>query len=131
MHGDKTPIFFHLRASRCRRKNKIKSLLKADGQLTDDNGEMESMATAFYKTLYSSEGVQNMNQVLDTVPRKVTVEMNAALEAPYSQEEVKTALFQMFPTKAPGLDGFPAHFFQRHWDICGDEVTKNGWQKRL
>ena len=65
-----------------------------------------------------------MNQVLDTVPRKVTVEMNAALEAPYSQEEVKTALFQMFPTKAPGPDGFPAHFFQRHWETRGDEITK-------
>ncbi|XP_020153203.1 uncharacterized protein [Aegilops tauschii subsp. strangulata] len=64
-----------------------------------------------------------MEQVLATVPRKVTPDMNLALNAPYSQEEVKNALFQMFPTKAPGPDGFPAHFFQRHWEICKDEVT--------
>jgi hypothetical protein len=38
--------------------------------------------------------------------------------------EVKNALFQMFPTKTPGLDGFPAHFFQRHWDVCGEDVTR-------
>lgn len=30
----------------------------------------------------------------------------------------------MFPTKAPGPDGFPTHFFQRHWDIYGASVTK-------
>jgi hypothetical protein len=30
----------------------------------------------------------------------------------------------MYPTKAPGSDIFPAHFFQRNWDLCGDEVTR-------
>jgi hypothetical protein len=60
-----------------------------------------------------------MEAVLDTVPVKVSPEMNAKLIAPYTEAEVKEALFQMFPTKSPGLDGFPAHFFQHHWDLYG------------
>jgi hypothetical protein len=50
--------------------------------------------------------------------------MNVMLTAPYSMLEIKKALFQMFPTKAPKPDGFPAHFFQQNWDLCGEEITK-------
>ena len=30
----------------------------------------------------------------------------------------------MFPIKALGPDGYPAHFFQHHWETCGDDVTR-------
>jgi hypothetical protein len=53
-----------------------------------------------------------MNQVLDHVPRKVSNEMNSILTAPYEASEIKDALFQMFPTKAPGSYSYPAHFFR-------------------
>jgi hypothetical protein len=51
--------------------------------------------------------------------------MNANLVAHFEEKEVKTTFFQMFPTKAPGPDGFPAHFFQRNWELCGEEVTNS------
>ena len=122
--GDKNSRFFHLRATMRRRKNLIKSLHNADGDIINSIDQLETMATQFYKELYTSEGVSNMNAVLDCVPTKVSAEMNAVLEADFSADEVKRALFQIFPLKAPDPDGFPAHFFQKHWDICGDEVVK-------
>ena len=64
-----------------------------------------------------------MEEVLSHIPRKVGANLNARLNAEYTKEEVKEALFHMFPKKAPVPDGFPAHFFQRHWELCGDEVT--------
>ena len=79
---------------------------------------------AFYEDLYKSEGTIGIKEVLSHVPRKVTGEMNRELNSPYSVEEVKAALFQMFPTKAPGPDCFPAHFFQKHWSLCGEELTQ-------
>jgi hypothetical protein len=51
-----------------------------------------------------------MEAILGTVPVKVMLEMNDKLLMPLTGLEVKEALFQMFPTKAPGSDGFPTHF---------------------
>ncbi|CAM8882149.1 unnamed protein product [Rhodiola kirilowii] len=50
--------------------------------------------------------------------------MNDKLVAPFTEGEVKRALFQMHPTKAPGLDGFSAAFFQNNWQIVGRDVTR-------
>jgi hypothetical protein len=121
--GDKNTRFFHLRASRRRKKNKINQLKKENGVVTEDVMEMSRMVTSFYKELYTTEGTEEMDEVLNSVPRKVTPEMNSQLLIPFEEKEVKEALFQMFPTKAPGPDGFPVHFFQRHWEVCGEEVT--------
>lgn len=71
---------------------------------------MQYMTRDFYRNLYSSQGTLNMEQVLCHVPRKVTDEMNAFLCRPFTEKEVKEALFQMSPLKAPGPDGYPAHF---------------------
>jgi hypothetical protein len=121
--GNKNTKFFHLRASVRRRKNKIKQLKREDRQLTEDEGELKLIVSNFYGNLYTSEATVNMEGVLSTVPRKVSDIMNRDLLKEYSGEEVKQALFPMFPTKAPGPDGFLAHSFQRHWELCGEEVT--------
>ena len=50
--------------------------------------------------------------------------MNTALTKPYDADEVKTALFQMAPSKAPGVDGFTAGSYQCHWDLLKNDVTQ-------
>ena len=49
--------------------------------------------------------------------------MNQGLIAAFTREEVITALKQMHPTKASGLDGMSTIFFQKYWDVVGNEIT--------
>ena len=41
----------------------------------------------------------------------------------FTTEEVKVALFQMGPTKAPRPDGMNALFYQKFWHVVGDDVV--------
>ena len=55
--------------------------------------------------------------------RLVTLGMNATLLQRYTLEEVKTALFQMHPSKSTGPDGMTPFFFQKYWHFVGHDVT--------
>jgi mannosylglycoprotein endo-beta-mannosidase len=46
------------------------------------------------------------------------------LTAPYSEEEVNKAIFQMEHNKAPGPDGFPAEFYQTFWDTIKSDLLQ-------
>ncbi|CAM8954034.1 unnamed protein product [Rhodiola kirilowii] len=44
--------------------------------------------------------------------------MNTALLSDISEEEIKRAIFSLGSLKAPGIDGFPAIFYQKFWERC-------------
>lgn len=61
---------------------------------------------------------------MNLIQPKVTVGMNSILCAAYTELEIKTALFHMYPTKAPGADGMPPLFFQHYWDSIGGYIVE-------
>ena len=52
----------------------------------------------------------------------MSAEENEVLTAPFSEEEVKKALFQMEHNKAPGPDGFLAEFYQVFWEVLKGDL---------
>ena len=66
----------------------------------------------------------NLDVAVVDIPRTITEEVNAWLEAKYIREEVEWALKQMEPLKAPGPNGLPSLFFQKYWQDVGDDVSQ-------
>ncbi|CAM8988566.1 unnamed protein product [Rhodiola kirilowii] len=101
---------------------------KEDGAEVCNNDDILSEFTNYFKHLFhtSEELVadDDWEAALDMVPVKVTSAMNQKLDDPYTINEVRAALFQMHPTKAPGMDGFSAMFYQSFWGIIKDDVCE-------
>ena len=104
--------------------SKIQGLKRADGSVCADETEDKDEVFSFHKNLYQSQGFSDAAELLAHVPVKISQEMNDELTKPFIGEEVKVALFQMAPSKAPGVDGYTAGFYQRHWSLLGGDVTK-------
>jgi hypothetical protein len=55
---------------------------------------------------------------------KVTREENVLLIAPFTEAEIKEAIFSCYSEGAPGPDGLPFLFYQKFWDVVkGDLVA--------
>jgi hypothetical protein len=91
--GDRNTRFFHMRASKRKKRNRIERLRRLDGSLAEDNEELGQMARDFYSSLYTTESTVGMAEVLDTVLVSVSSERNVKLISPFEESKIKTALF--------------------------------------
>ena len=91
--------FFHLMASIRRKKNMIKALQNSLGVEITDPSELKVMATTFYESLYAFEGVENMEHVVESVPRKVTADRMHHFVCPTQIKKLKLCYFRYFPLR--------------------------------
>ena len=72
---------------------------------------------------YTTSHPDRIQEVINTMESKVFVKMNQDLIKQFTKEEVEVALKQMHSTKSPGLDGMSIVFYQKFWDIVGNDVV--------
>ena len=119
--GDCNTNCFHRKASARRKKNDILGLCDSNGCWQDDIKVVSGVIQRYFVDIFRSNcpTTEQINLVTDFIPIRVSSEMNTCLAKPFGAEEVKSALFGMNPTKAPGFDGMPTSVFQKYWQIVG------------
>ena len=103
-------------------RNQLNHLLIVEGKSCNDEEGIRQAAPKFYKNPFNS------NTYASTFPKIIvkkllTREASNWLIGPVTDGEVKKAVFQFNPDTTPGVDGFNAYFYQKHWAIVGNDVT--------
>ncbi|VVA31228.1 PREDICTED: reverse mRNAase [Prunus dulcis] len=122
--GNRNSKFFHQCANSRRKRNSIHGLCDSGATWHETRDEIAKVVVDYFQDLFTSQGRGSTQEVLNSIEPRVSVSMNYTLNADFTYEEVKTALFQMHPTKAPGPNGMPPLFFQKFWHIVRNDVSR-------
>ncbi|KAL5760027.1 hypothetical protein ACOSQ2_018865 [Xanthoceras sorbifolium] len=113
--------FFHTQSTVRQVRNLINGLFDSGGVWSTDPVRMDQIISHYFDTIFTSMNPtqSQLDVVLSVVESKIDSSMNSALDALFSPDEIKAALFQMFPTKALGIDGFLLFFIKNTRIVLG------------
>jgi hypothetical protein len=122
LYDDSKTKYFHLVANGKNRKKRIFQF-EEDCQIIRGGDQLKNYITEYYRGMFGHMEDDHLSLderlILDIL--QVSQEENEFLTAPFTEKEVKEAIFQMKHNKAPGPDGFPVEFYQVFWEtIKGD-----------
>lgn len=128
--GDKNTSFYHTKTLIKRRRDRVAKLKNSDGVWITDETHQSSMAFNFFKDTFSlDDQAPNQNFIKGQFPALSSLSLTF-LGSHITLEEVKHALFDMKPLKAPGADGLHTLFFQSQWPTVNTSLhsfIQNVW----
>ncbi|XVF81050.1 hypothetical protein PTKIN_Ptkin15bG0125300 [Pterospermum kingtungense] len=115
--GDLNTKFYHastvIRRSRCL----IVSLQDVNGNWVKDSNLLKGLVQDYFCFLFQADESCDLSLAFRGGFPRMSGLTEVTLNAPFTKEEVREAVFAMSPYKAAGPDGFHVGFFQRCWNI--------------
>ncbi|CAN6570393.1 unnamed protein product [Malus baccata var. baccata] len=90
----------------------------------EDEAAISSIATSYFAELFKSSSPRQIDEFWECLAPRVSAEDNIALTAAVFEEEIKVAVFQIPPIRAPGPDGYSRCFYQDHWDTHSGTILR-------
>ncbi|GKE05444.1 putative RNA-directed DNA polymerase, eukaryota, reverse transcriptase zinc-binding domain protein, partial [Tanacetum coccineum] len=119
VEGDENSSFFHSSIKYKVRKNYIKGLI-CDGIWTDDTNLVKSFIFSHFENRFK-EPRANRPIYRSSRFRILNDSDTLGLISPFSEEEVKAAVWSCSGSKSPGPDGMNFNFIKRHWELVKDD----------
>eukprot|EP00253_Pinus_taeda_P028879 PITA_28879 len=118
--GDRNTKYFHRQCRARVSRNHIAEITSITGQGYNGFAQIKEAAVTHFHNLLSAErngNEEDAEEFLSTIPNLVNEEDNDSLLSPVTEEEITNVVWSMEPNKAPGPDGFSAHFYRICWEI--------------
>ena len=125
LKGDCNTAFFHRCANGRKRKNNIISLEKDGVNIKGDENLLQH-ASEYYANLFGPPidyYIQLDSDMWEDIS-KVGENDNQLLCKPFSEDEIKNALWQMEKNKASSPDKIPIEFCQHCWAIVKKDIVQ-------
>ncbi|XP_062114340.1 uncharacterized protein LOC133825405 [Humulus lupulus] len=124
--GNENSSYFHAYIKQRKRANRIASNVTEDGRVEDSYPKVISHFINHFKSVLGcpNKATGNVAYAITNLGPVLSIEDQLELIKPFSNKDVKAALFSISSIKSPGPDGFGAGFFKSLWKDIGKEVSK-------
>jgi len=120
--GDRNTAYYHAATTIRKARNKITSLRDDTGHWITDEKSLADHIRNYFAMLFTEDyGPHRRYERVGGFPSLSQTKWNF-FNREVTIEEVHTALSDMSPFKAPGPDGLHAAFYQRMWNIVGENI---------
>lgn len=121
VEGDENSHFFHAIINGNRRRSRINGIME-NGHWIQDPDMIKSNALEFFANKFKKDRVRRPILSSEKFKKLSTIE-SSMLEADFTVEEIREAVWDCSSEKAPGPDGFTFKFLKEFWDIIQMDVS--------
>ncbi|KAE8676050.1 hypothetical protein F3Y22_tig00111634pilonHSYRG00035 [Hibiscus syriacus] len=104
-NGDRNTSYFHARDNGRIKKNYVRGLLDKNGIWKECKQDIKDIAVKYFQDLFASASIVSDDSIIDAIDTVITDEMNGALCADFTTDEIIAAFRDIHPLKAPDING--------------------------
>lgn len=120
--GDENSKIFHCFVNHSKKKNRISGLM-INGNWSTSVKEIKDRTFRFFQEKIKDNWISHPKLVNSNI-KSIDMMDTISLEAPFSLEEVKKAVYACGGDKAPGPDGLAFKFIKKYWPCISPDVMR-------